>query len=53
MALRVLDALNPIFSDLKSKNEDIRLRASYELRSQVVTAARGQITEYHTNAYAD
>lgn len=41
MAQRAVDALNPTFAELKSKNEDTRLRASYDLRNLVVVAHRG------------
>lgn len=41
MASHSADSLNRTFSDLKSKNEDVRLRASYDLYNLVVTAARG------------
>lgn len=42
MAAQAMEALNRIFIELKSKNEDIRLRASYDLRDLVVSAARGE-----------
>lgn len=42
MAAQAMEALNRTFIELKSKNEDIRLRASYELRDLVVSAARGK-----------
>lgn len=41
MALQAHDALNRTFLDLKSKNEEVRLRASYDLRDQVSRAVRG------------
>lgn len=41
MAQRAVDVLNPTFVELKSKNEEIRLRASYDLRSLVIAAHRG------------
>jgi len=42
MAHRAVDALNPTFVELKSKNEETRLRASYDLRSLVIAAHRGE-----------
>lgn len=42
MAAQAMEALNRTFIELKSKNEEIRLRASYDLRDQVVSAARGK-----------
>ena len=42
MAAQAIEALNRTFIDLKSKNEETRLRASYDLREQVVSAARGE-----------
>ena len=42
MALRPMDALNPVFAELRSKNEETRLRASYDLRDQVIAAHRGK-----------
>ena len=43
MALQLSDSLNRTFADLKSKSEDVRLRASYDLQSLVTTAARGKM----------
>lgn len=43
MALQLSDSLNRTFADLKSKSEDVRLRASYDLQGLVTTAARGKI----------
>lgn len=40
-AQRAVDALNPTFGELKSKNEETRLRASYDLRNLVIAAHRG------------
>lgn len=37
------EALNRIFIELRSKNEDIRLRASTDLGAQVEQAVRGRI----------
>lgn len=45
MAQRAVDAFNPTFNELKSKNEETRLRASYELRNLVVAAHRGDELE--------
>ena len=42
MAAQAVEALNRTFIELKSKNEDIRLRASYDLRELVVSAARSK-----------
>lgn len=41
MASQTTDALNRTFADLKSKSEDVRLRASYDLYRLVATASRG------------
>lgn len=41
MALQTTDALSRTFGDLKSKSEDVRLRASYDLYRLVATASRG------------
>ena len=41
MALVAEEALNHVFSDLKSKNKESRLRASYELLNHVNIAHRG------------
>ena len=41
MASQIPDALNRTFADLKSKSEDVRLRASYDLYGLVATASRG------------
>lgn len=41
MAQQGVEALNRTFHDLKSKSEDTRVKASYELRELVVTAVRG------------
>ena len=42
MAAQAVEALNRTFIELKSKNEDTRLRASYDLRDLVVSAARSK-----------
>ena len=42
MAAQAMEALNRTFIELKSKNEEIRLRASYDLRDLVVSAAKGK-----------
>lgn len=39
--LQFTDALNRTFAELKSKSEDARLRASYDLYGLVATASRG------------
>lgn len=41
MALQQTDALSRTFADLKSKSEDVRLLASYDLYGLVATASRG------------
>ena len=41
MASQTTDSLNRTFADLKSKSEDVRLRASYDLYGLVATASRG------------
>lgn len=52
MALQAADALNRTFIELKSKNEDTRLRASYDLHNQVLKASRGKrlkiFSTYHS-----
>lgn len=47
MALQLSDSLNRTFADLKSKHEDVRLRASYDLHGLVTTAARGKALITH------
>ena len=42
MALQSQEILNRIFLELKSKNDDVRLRAAFDLHSHVSTAARGR-----------
>jgi FKBP12-rapamycin complex-associated protein len=42
MAQQGVEALNRTFHELKSKNEDTRLKASYDLRDHVTTASRGK-----------
>ena len=42
MAAQAVEALNRTFIELKSKNEETRLRAACELRELVVSAARGE-----------
>ena len=42
MAAQAMEALNRTFIELKSKNEELRLRASYDLLDLVVSAARGK-----------
>ena len=39
------EALSRVFSELKSKNKDIRLKASYNLLSQVIVAHSGKRIE--------
>ena len=39
------EALSRVFSELKSKNKDIRLKASYSLLSQVIVAHNGKRVE--------
>ena len=41
MSLANSDALDRVFQGLKSKNEAIRLKSSYELHSLVAAVARG------------
>jgi len=41
MSLQGSEALSRTFQELKSKNQDIRLKASYDLSSLIVSAARG------------
>lgn len=46
MSSQASEALSRNFQELKSKNQDIRLKASYDLHSLIVSAARGrQITD--------
>ncbi|KAI9673478.1 MAG: phosphatidylinositol kinase- protein kinase tor1 [Caeruleum heppii] len=40
MAQQAPDALNRIFQELRSKNDDLRRKASYDLRAHVVAASR-------------
>ena len=42
MAAQAMEALNRTFIELKSKNEETRTRASYDLRDLVASAARGK-----------
>ena len=42
MALQFTDSLSRTFVELKSRNEEVRLRASYDLQALVHTAARGR-----------
>ena len=42
MAAQAIEALNRTFIELKSRNEETRLRASFDLRELVVSAARGE-----------
>ena len=42
MAAQAMEALNRTFIELKSKNDETRARASYDLRDLVVSAARGK-----------
>lgn len=42
MAAQAMEALNRTFIELKSKNDETRLRASHDLRDLVVAAARGK-----------
>ena len=42
MSLQTADALTRTFQDLKSKNEETRVRASHELYSHVALTARGE-----------
>lgn len=42
MAAQAMEALNRTFIELKSKNDETRLRASHDLRDLVVSAARGR-----------
>ena len=42
MAAQAIEALNRTFIDLKSKNEETRLRAPSDLRESVITAAGGE-----------
>ena len=46
MASRPVDPLAPTFSELRSRNEETRLRASYDLRNLVITAHRGKRRQY-------
>lgn len=42
MAAQAIEALNRTFIELKSKNDETRVRASHDLRDLVVSAARGK-----------
>lgn len=39
--LNMSDALNRTFQELRSKNEEVRLKAAHGIRTAVVVAARG------------
>jgi FKBP12-rapamycin complex-associated protein len=39
----VTDVVQRLFTELKSKNEDARVKASYELYENVLTVSRGNI----------
>lgn len=41
MALQTTDALNRTFADLKSKSEDVKSRAAFDLFRLVAAASRG------------
>ena len=41
MSLQGSEALSRTFQELKSKNQEVRLKASYDLYSLIVLAARG------------
>lgn len=51
MASQSADSLNRTFSDLKSKSEDSRLRASYDLYNLVATAARGMYQDHQNHLF--
>ena len=48
MALQSQDALNRIFLELKSKNDDVRLKAAFDLHNHVSIAARGLLSHIVT-----
>lgn len=39
----VTDVVQRLFTDLKSKNEEARVRASFELYDNVLTVSRGMV----------
>lgn len=39
----VTDVVQRLFTELKSKNDEVRVRASYELYENVLTASRGEL----------
>jgi hypothetical protein len=53
MALQLSDSLNRTFAELKSKHEDVRLRASYDLHALLTTAARGTSLITTSHPFAD
>lgn len=44
MALQTTDALNRTFADLKSKSEDVKSRAAFDLFRLVAAASRGMLS---------
>lgn len=44
MALQTTDALNRTFTDLKSKSEDVKSRAAFDLFRLVAAASRGMLS---------
>jgi FKBP12-rapamycin complex-associated protein len=38
----VTDVVQRLFTELKSKNEEVRVRASFELYDNVLTVSRGE-----------
>ena len=51
MAAQAMEALNRTFIELKSKNDETRLRASHDLRDLVVSASRGKASCLFRSSY--
>ena len=51
MALPSQDTLNRIFLELKSKNDDVRLKAAFDLHNHVSIAARGLLPKNEMLSY--
>ncbi|KAL9028784.1 MAG: hypothetical protein Q9196_002897 [Gyalolechia fulgens] len=51
--LKMSDALNRTFQELKSKNEEVRIKAAHGIRTAVVVAAREQPAEVFQEFYSN
>ena len=47
MSLQEANSLDRAFSELKSKNKDVRAKASYELLNHVILAHSGMTVNLH------